>query len=71
MRTNQFDHKGNKQFLSTSLDSIEERREIATFRLAHYQHKLRQRYDKGIKVRTFVLGDLVLRKVVGNMKNPA
>ena len=71
IRTFQFDHKGNEQFLSNSLESIEERREIATIRLAHYQHRLGQGYDKGIKVRIFVPGDLVLRKVIGNMKNPA
>lgn len=71
MRTNQFEHKGNEQLLSASLDSIKERREVTTVRLAHYQHKLRQGYDKGIKARTFVPMNLVLRKVVGNMKNPS
>ena len=71
MRTDQFDDNGNKQFLFASLDLIEERREIAIIKLAHYQQRLRQGYDKGLKVRAFVPRDLVLRKVVGNMKNLA
>jgi len=71
MRTNQFDSNINDQILSTSLDIIEEMREVATVKLAHYYQRLKQRYDKGIKTRVFVSRDLVLRKVIGNMKNLA
>ena len=71
MRTNQFNNDSNDQLLSTILDMIEERREVATIKLAHYQQKLRQGHDKGIKARTFIPEDLVLRKVMGHMKNPA
>ena len=39
--------------------------------LAYYQHKLKQGYDAEIKLRPLELGDLVLRKVLGTMKNPA
>ena len=39
--------------------------------LAHYQQKLKQRYDMGVKVRPLALGDLVLRRVVGTTKNPS
>ena len=39
--------------------------------LAHYQQKLKQGYDMGVKVRPLALGDLVLRKVVGTAKNPS
>ena len=38
--------------------------------LAYYQHKLKQGYDMNVKLRPLVLGDLVLRKVLGNTKNP-
>ena len=48
---------------------IKERKEVATIKLANYQQRLRQGYDKGIKMRAFVPKDLVLRKVEGNMKN--
>ena len=50
---------------------IEEMREFAIIKLVYYQQKLSQGYDRGIKTRTFVLGNLVLRRDVGNMKNPA
>ena len=48
---------------------IKERKEVATIKLANYQQRLRQGYDKGIKMSAFVSKDLVLRKVEGNMKN--
>lgn len=70
MRTDQFNNNGNEQLLSATLDLIEEIREIVTVKLAHYQQKLRQGHDKGIKARAFVLRDVVLMKVVENMKNP-
>ena len=50
---------------------IEERRENAMVQLAYYQHKLKQGYDMSVKLRPLAPGDLVLRKVVGNTKNPA
>lgn len=71
MRTDQFDSNINDQLLSTSLDIIEERKEVATVKVAHYQQRLKQGYDKDIKIRVFVPGDLVLRRVIRNMKNPA
>ena len=39
--------------------------------LAYYLHKLKQGYDMNVKLRPLALGDLVLRKVLGNTKNPA
>ena len=39
--------------------------------LAYYQHKLKQGYDMNVKLRPLALGDLVLRKVLRNTKNPA
>ena len=39
--------------------------------LAYYQHKLKQGNDMSVKLRPLAPGDLVLRKVVGNTKNPA
>ena len=70
MRTNRFNGSKSKQLISTSLDLVKERKEIATVQLAHYQQKLKQGYNKGIKTRSFVLKDLVLRMVVGNTRNP-
>ena len=39
--------------------------------LAYYHQKLKQGYDANVKLRPLVLGDLVLRKVLGNAKNPS
>ena len=38
--------------------------------LAYYQPKLKQEYDANIKLKPLAPGDLVLRKVVGTVKNP-
>ena len=61
----------NDELLEKSLDLIEERREKAMVQLAYYQQKLKQGYDAKVKLRPLVLGGLVLRKVLGNAKNPA
>ena len=71
MRTDQFDSSKSEQLLSNSLDLTEERREVAIVKLAQYQQKLRQGYETGVRIKAFVPGDLVLRKVVGSMKNLA
>ena len=39
--------------------------------LAYYEHKLKQGYDMNVKLRLLAARDLVLRKVLGNTKNPA
>ena len=71
LRTSLFDPYKNDQLLRESLDLFDERREIAMVQLAHYQQKLKQGYDIGVKVKPLVLGELVLRKVVGTMRNPS
>ena len=71
LRTSQFSVEENNHLLSTSLDLVDERREVAMVKMAHYQQKLKQGYDRGVKVRSPALGDLVLRKVVGTVKNPS
>ena len=71
LRTSSFSLTSNNEQLEKSLDLIDERRENAMVRLAHYQQKLRQGYDANVKLRPLEPGDLVLRKVVGTAKNPA
>ena len=71
LRTDQFNVEENHHLLLDSLDLAEERREVATVKMAYYQQKLKQGYDKGVKLRPLAPGDLVLRKVVGTAKNPA
>ena len=71
MRTSTFTSNGNDELLKKNLDLVEERREDAIVQLAYYQHKLKQGYDMNVKLRSLAPGDLVLRKVLGNTKNPA
>ena len=71
IRTSTFTSDGKDELLKKSLDLVEERRENAMMQLAYYQHKLKQGYDMNVKLRPLALGDLVLRKVLGNTKNPA
>ena len=70
LRTDQFSVKENNCLFSASLDLDEERREVATMKMAHYQQRLKQGYEKGVKLRPLVSRDLVLRKVVRIAKNP-
>ena len=71
LRTSSFNPSSNNELLENSLDFIEERRESAMVQLAYYQHKLKQGYDTNVKLRSLVPGDLVLRKLLGTVKNPA
>ena len=71
LRIDQLDVEENNCLLLDSLDVVEERREVTTVKMSYYQQKLKQGYDKGVKLRPLALGDLVLRKVVGIAKNPA
>ena len=56
--------------LSSSLDLVEERRELAVVKMTHYHQRLKQGYGKGVELRQLAPGDLVLTKVVGTAKNP-
>ena len=71
MRTSTFTSDGNDELLMKNLDLVKKRRKIAMMQLAYYQHKLKQGYDMNVKLRPLAPGDLVLRKVLGNTKNPA
>ena len=70
MKTRTFTLDGNDELLKKNLDLVEERRENAMVQLAYYQHKLKQGYDMNVKLRSLAPGDLVLRKVLENTKNP-
>ena len=71
MRSSAFTSDGNNELLKKNLDLIEEQRENAMVQLAYYQHKLKQGYNMNAKLRSLAPRDFVLRKVVGNTKNPA
>ena len=71
LKTGTFTPSNNDDLLGKSLDLIEEKREKAMIQLAYYHQKFKQGYDANVKLRPLALGDLVLRKVLGNAKNPS
>lgn len=70
-RTNMFKVGENDQLLCRHLDLVEESRDVALIRLANYQQRISRGYNRGIQSREFILGDLVLRRVLGNNQDPA
>ena len=59
----------NDRLLVECLDLLEKYREAVTIRLVEYQQKFARQHNWGIKTGEFSAGELVLRKVVGNMRN--
>lgn len=47
---------------------MEENKEIASIQLTVYQQRLSKGYNKKVRPRNFITGDLVLRRVLGGMK---
>ena len=70
LRTSEWEPTRNDLAQSQALDLLEEIREQAMIRLASYQQQLKKGYNKNVQPRSFQQGDLVLRKVLGNTKNP-
>jgi hypothetical protein len=70
IRTTEFDVQTNEGSLLKDLDLVEEKRDSATVHLAAYQHRLKREHNKNVKTRIFQVGDLVLRKVMANRRNP-
>ena len=68
-RVSEFNTSQNDGQLMERLDLLEENRDITTIRLAEYQQKLARCYNQDVRVREFNAGDLVLRKVVGSMRD--
>lgn len=68
IRVTDFLQSNNDNRMVRNLDSLEERRDMASIRLADYQQKLAWGYNRNIRPREFVASDLVLQKVVGNVR---
>ncbi|GFS34945.1 hypothetical protein Acr_00g0036910 [Actinidia rufa] len=69
-RTSNFDNKSNEAELRLNLDLLEERKEKAELRQATYKCQVAKYYNQRVKHRSFLLGDLVLRKVTLSTKEP-
>ncbi|KAL0434518.1 UNVERIFIED_CONTAM: Ribonuclease HI [Sesamum latifolium] len=62
-RVMNFFEECNPELLRESLDLIEELREKAFIRIQRYKNTMINSYNKGVKARSFQVGDLVLRRV--------
>ncbi|GFY97538.1 hypothetical protein Acr_12g0000790 [Actinidia rufa] len=70
IRTKAYDMTHNNDVLARDLDLAEERRDNALIRMADYQKQLAKSFNQKVQRREFGMGDLVLRKVVGNTRDP-
>ena len=71
LKISSFTPNNNDELLGKSQDLIKERRENAIIQLAYYQYKLKQSYNANVRLKPLAPRDLVLRKVLGAVKNPA
>ena len=65
-----FSEEGNDDKLRLNLDCLDEVRDKASIRMAKYQQKMTEYYNKRLKLRQLDIGDLLLRKVTLATKNP-
>ena len=69
-RTALTESKNNEEARILDLKLIEERKEMAAIKMLAYQQKVAELHNKQIRERSFQVGDLVLREVTKNTKNP-
>ena len=62
--------KANAEAVTKDLDMTNELREAAVVRIASYQQRLKNLYNRHVKPRVFRTGDLVLRRVFENKADP-
>ena len=65
-----FSEEGNDDKLRHNLNCLDEVRDKASSRMAKYQQKMAEYYNKRVKLRQLDIGDLVLRKVTTAIKDP-
>ena len=58
--------QSNTKFIIKELDTTDELRETEAIRVASYQRRLENLYNKRVKPRVFQPGNVVLRKVFEN-----
>ena len=59
--------QGNADLMIKDLDTVDELRESVAIRIASYQRRLKNSYNKRVQPRTVQPGDLVLRRVFENI----
>ena len=60
----------NDEALRLNLDLLDEKREQVLRRTEDYQRKMARYYNKKVKPRSYMPGDLVLKKLLPARKNP-
>lgn len=65
------DQENNDRILGQDFDNIDELKDLPRFRIASYQHRITKAYNNNIKVRIFLVGELVLMKIFQNTKDPS
>ena len=63
--------KHNDEALRLNLDLLDEKREQVLRRTEDYQRKTARYYNQKVKPRSYMLGDLVLKKLLLARKNPS
>uniref|UniRef100_A0A803PTJ4 Uncharacterized protein n=1 Tax=Cannabis sativa TaxID=3483 RepID=A0A803PTJ4_CANSA len=71
LRRDVFNLSENIENQLLQLDLLEEKRNQAHLKNAAYQQRTARYFNSKVKERTLRVGDLVLRKVIPNTKNPA
>ena len=71
LKSSTFTPRSNDELLGRNLDLAEEKREKAMIQMAYYHQKLKQGYDINVRLRLLGPGNLVMRKIFGNAKNPS
>ena len=61
----------NEEALRLNLELLDEKREQVLRRTVEYQRKIARYYNKKVKPRSYMPGDLVLKKFLPARKNPA
>ena len=59
-----YEEQRNHQELNNNLDLIDEVRDETMKRMEKYKGAMARYYNKKVKVRRFIIGDLILRKVL-------
>ena len=70
-RAENYSEDKNEKELRLQLDLVDEVQATTEQRLAQYQNLMAKHYNSNVRHRDFQVGDLVLRKVMGTVKDPS
>ena len=69
-RTALMEFRNNEEARLLDLNFVEERRAMTAIKMLAYQQKVAELNNKQIRKISFPVGDLVMRKMMANTKNP-